>query len=456
MRRALSLLLSITLAVINLNAQVSAHVKRYNFGEINSASDRVLDVVFTNDGIENTFVLRTQAPREYTTLWSSRTIPADSSATLRIKFNPIKKGDYSDEIRVFFSSMEGPLEIRLTADVLELDLSDNPACPSFRDRAADCCGEEEFSVRVIDALTRKPINKARVRVIEQGVVQRDEATDRYGLYTEAIPIGFYLIEAQAEGYASADFSGYVNRRNNLVVLELVPFEDAAENSALANENEPEHSSDVISFESTDEAREVEAPAPTYDENLPENMYRPNSVVFLVDVSQSMAQQGKLELLKVSMMEMIGILRPIDQVALISYASKTVVVLDMTAADRKAELEKGIMELEAGGMTAGARGFKGAYEMAKEHLVTGGNNQVVVATDGAFTKTDRPKILKMARKYLKGNVKTSVIGIRSTEFASRTLSEISEAGKGSFIRVDNLDDALDSLVEEIKKQSRIVP
>ena len=188
--------------------------------------------------------------------------------------------------------------------------------------------------------------------------------------------------------------------------------------------------------------------------LPEDQYTRNSIVFLVDVSQSMANKGKMDLLKASMLSLVEVLRPTDQVAFLTYASDAAVVLDMTSGDRKEALEKAIQELEAGGMTAGLIGFKGAFKMAKEHFIEGGNNQLIVATDGAFRNADRPKLVKMVDKNQRKGVKTSVIGIRSTEFAGRTLTEIANEGSGSFIFVDDYDACKEALIREVQKQSYI--
>lgn len=445
-------------------AQVTPDREKHDFGTIDRTSDRVADFTFINDDSEDAVVLTTRVPRAYTYLWSAKTIKAGESITLRVKYNPLEKGTVRDELEVYFSSMQDPVILRFRAEVEYIDRNDNPACPSFREIPGENATEKPFTVKVVDRETREVLSGARVRIVQQGRLQRDVNTNRKGLYSEVVPIGYYLVLADADGYISADSSGYINRRNDFLLFELEKDPEAQEEEAVADElpePEPEAQQDEIAIATggvpePEIAEPQPEPVAVTSAELPEDRYARNSVVFLLDVSQSMRQKGKLELLQASMLRMINALRSIDQVALISYASETVVVLNMTAADRKEELERAVAALEAGGMTAGARGFQGAYDMALEHFVEQANNQVIVTTDGAFTKRDQPRILRMAEKYRKKEVKTTVVGIRSKPYAIEILAEIAEAGDGSLVRIEDFDLGQEALLEEIRKQSYIQP
>jgi len=86
--------------------------------------------------------------------------------TLRIKFNPIKEGAFMEDIEVYFSSMQKPIVLKIRAEVNYIDRNDSPACPDFRQRPDDCCGDEPTLIHVINAQTGKPIKEARVRIVE--------------------------------------------------------------------------------------------------------------------------------------------------------------------------------------------------------------------------------------------------------------------------------------------------
>lgn len=453
---------------------------KIDFGTIERGSERIVDIHFSNPGAKESLVLTSNFSRVFNTRWTGKRVLPDSTITLRIKFNPIKEGAFMEDIEVYFSSMQKPIVLKIRAEVNYIDRNDSPACPDFRQRPDDCCGDEPTLIHVINAQTGKPIKEARVRIVENGRVQRDVKTDKNGDYSEQIPVGFYFVMGEAEHFTSADTTGYINRRNNYIELALVPLE--AEEKVVAIEQiepvqeieeelaqvqeEPEKEEDdrdeiiiiqkpepeVFAEEPIMEPEEILEAVVVTSKVLPEDLYARNSIVFLVDVSQSMANKGKMDLLKASMLGLVEVLRSTDQVAFMTYASKAVVVIDMTKGDRKVELEKAISALEAGGMTAGLVGFKGAYKMARNHFIDGGNNQLIVATDGAFRNADRPKLVKMVAKNGKRGVKTTVIGIRSTDFAGRTLEELASNGTGSFIYVADFDASKKLLIEEVRKQS----
>src|SRR5690606_13808929 len=127
--------------------------------------------------------------------------------------------------------------------------------------------------------------------------------------------------------------------------------------------------------------------PAEDENsvLPISAFKPNNLVFLVDVSTSMKKDGKLDLLKIAMVELLDVLRPVDRFSLISYSSETNVLMETESnLDRDACIAA-ILALEPGGGTQGAKAINKAGSVAMSHFVESGNNQIILATDGAFSQ-----------------------------------------------------------------------
>ncbi len=444
-----------------MQAQVVPDRTLIEYGAIERSTDRVVDITFTNRGTKDALVLTTEALPEYSTRWSDRRVAPDASITLRVKFNPNKKGRYDDKLTVFFSTMMEPLVLRFTSEVQFVDRSDNPACPDFGSRPANCCDNDAFTVEVVDLQTQLPIRNARVRIYEQGRKQRDVRTDREGIYTEPIPIGFYLVHANAEGYSSADTTGYINRRNNFIRLELEPIEpvqmaeepvETPDDVVIVTGGIP----DDIQSEPQElpEVEPVISAITVTSSELPENRYAPNNIVFLVDVSQSMFYKSRLELLKGSMLGMVDVLRPTDRVALVSYAETTEEVIGMTSAvDRKA-LEASIRGLTAGGRTAGAKGFRKAYGLLSRARSAGANNQLIVVTDGAFRTMDAQNIVELAEEYAKEGIVTTIVGVRCSDSSREKLADIAKACGGSFIAIEDLDDEGDLLLEEIRKRSKI--
>lgn len=120
------------------------------------------------------------------------------------------------------------------------------------------------------------------------------------------------------------------------------------------------------------AKEVEK------ENLP-----PSNLVFLIDVSGSMAGPTRIELVKKSMNLLINNLRNTDRVAIVVYASEVGEKLASTSGSEKQKIKDVVDGLVASGSTNGAGGIQKAYEIAEKNFIKGGNNRIILCTDGDF-------------------------------------------------------------------------
>ena len=110
---------------------------------------------------------------------------------------------------------------------------------------------------------------------------------------------------------------------------------------------------------------------------------PNNLVFLLDVSGSMADADKLPLLKHAFSLLVEQLRPQDLVSIVVYAGAAGTVLPPTSGVDKTTILNTLARLEAGGSTAGGEGIRLAYDLARESFMEAGNNRVILATDGDF-------------------------------------------------------------------------
>ena len=110
---------------------------------------------------------------------------------------------------------------------------------------------------------------------------------------------------------------------------------------------------------------------------------PSHLVFLIDVSGSMIDYNKLPLLKASLKLLLQKLKEQDKVSIVTYASGTRVALEPTSVREREKIENVLDELEAGGGTSGEQGIQLAYEQAHKAFIKGGNNRIILATDGDF-------------------------------------------------------------------------
>ena len=107
----------------------------------------------------------------------------------------------------------------------------------------------------------------------------------------------------------------------------------------------------------------------------------SNLVFLLDVSGSMNKADKLPLLQDAFSLLAENLTEKDRVSIVTYAGEDKVVLQGATGDETKKIKKAINNLEAGGGTNGSKGIETAYEIAEEYFIEGGNNRVILATDG---------------------------------------------------------------------------
>jgi Ca-activated chloride channel family protein len=175
----------------------------------------------------------------------------------------------------------------------------------------------------------------------------------------------------------------------------------------------------------------------------------SNLVFLVDVSGSMQEPNKLPLVKDALRMLVDQLRPQDRVSLVVYAGSAGLVLDATPGDRKGEILAAIDRLEAGGSTAGGAGIRLAYEVARRNFARGGNNRVVLATDGDFNvgaSSDAEMFRLIEEKRREGTFLT-VLGFGMGNLKDSRMEGMADRGNGNYAYIDDHEEARKTLVSE---------
>ena len=177
---------------------------------------------------------------------------------------------------------------------------------------------------------------------------------------------------------------------------------------------------------------------------------PSNLVFLLDVSGSMDYPDKLPLLKKAFTLLVDQLRPQDRVAIVVYAGAAGLVLPSTSGDRQDEILAALEQLQAGGSTAGGAGLKLAYETAREHYIDGGNNRIVLATDGDFNvgPSSDGEMVRLIEKERESGTFLTVLGFGTGNLKDSKMEQIADHGNGNFHYVDGLLEARKVLVEEM--------
>lgn len=177
-------------------------------------------------------------------------------------------------------------------------------------------------------------------------------------------------------------------------------------------------------------------------NLDQWRMAPNNLVFLLDVSGSMQPPERLPLLKSAFRILSDQLRAEDRVAIVVYAGAAGLVLPSTSGADKATIAGALDRLNAGGSTAGAQGIELAYDVAKQNFIAGGNNRVILATDGDFNVgvSNNDELLKMIEEKRQGGISLTTIGVGTDNFHDARLEMLADHGNGNYSYLDNLQEA----------------
>mgnify|MGYP002780238303 FL=1 len=172
-------------------------------------------------------------------------------------------------------------------------------------------------------------------------------------------------------------------------------------------------------------------------------------VFLVDVSGSMEADNRLPLVKKSLLMLVDQLAAKDSVSIVTYASGTSLRLPATRGHQKAIIRSRITELQSGGGTNGEAGITLAYRQAKAHFIPGGENRVILCTDGDFNvgQTSDAELVRLIEQHRKSGVFLSVVGFGMGNLKDQKMKELANHGNGYHVYIDSEREARKVFVEQ---------
>ena len=247
-----------------------------------------------------------------------------------------------------------------------------------------------------------------------------------------------------------DKAGYSNIRRMLNNGQEVP-EDAVKIEEMVNYfayNYPQPTgkdpfsitADVVNSPWNPDAKLVRIGLKGKDISL--NNVPPSNLVFLLDVSGSMEDANKLPLLKAALNVLVDKLREKDKVAIVVYAGAAGLVLPPTSGSEKQKIRSAIENLSAGGSTAGGAGIELAYKIAEENFSKGGNNRIILATDGDFNvgaSNDR-SMENLIEEKRKSGVFLTCLGFGMGNYKDSKLETLANKGNGNHAYIDTMQEA----------------
>lgn len=180
-------------------------------------------------------------------------------------------------------------------------------------------------------------------------------------------------------------------------------------------------------------------------------YATNNMVLLLDVSGSMNSPEKLPLLKTSVLNLLDMMRQEDQVSIVVYSGKAKVLLQPTSFKEQEKIRQAINSLTSSGQTDGNAGIRLAYQVADKNYIRGGNNRIILATDGEFPISE--EVFTMAEKFSREDIFVTVFNFGKTTASAKNLEKLSRKGKGNYEHITKENMELKLIKEAKAKKAR---
>jgi Ca-activated chloride channel family protein len=177
---------------------------------------------------------------------------------------------------------------------------------------------------------------------------------------------------------------------------------------------------------------------------------PSNLVFLIDASGSMDLPNRLPLVKAAFQMLVKNLRPIDTVSIVIYGGSVAVWMQPTSGAEKQKIIKSIEELTASGDTPGESAIRTAYKVAESSFIKGGNNRVILATDGDFNvgETTEKALEDLITRERQTGVYLTCLGVGMGNFKDSKLETLAKRGNGNYAYLDDIREAEKVLVKEV--------
>ncbi|MDB5199951.1 MAG: hypothetical protein JWO92_1914 [Chitinophagaceae bacterium] len=177
---------------------------------------------------------------------------------------------------------------------------------------------------------------------------------------------------------------------------------------------------------------------------------PGNFVFLIDVSGSMDLPNRLPLLKTSFQSLVKNLRDKDTISIVTYGGSVGIWLPPTSGAEKQKIIKAIEELNAAGDTPGEAALRAAYKLAKNTFIEGGNNRIILATDGDFNvgQTTEKELEELITKERQSGIYLTCLGVGMGNYKDSKIEALAKRGNGNFAYLDDIKEGEKILVKEL--------
>ena len=419
------------MCALALNAQpdIVFDKNTYDYGPVSSQWLVPAYFTFTNQGDQPLAILVIKKSSNIIARYKNKFYAPHEQGVITVFFDNNKLGYFKEDIEVYTNQSEKPIILTVkgrNVDILECNSNENIEDKGY------------CRIYVVDKETKLPVKNASLKVMKFSDLQNELTTDNEGMAKGKLGLGQFNMNITAVGY------------NELIEKMSVSFSGQVFVYELDSKQGEEPEKEVI----VDIPRDMPSSEKEYE--LPIDKYSPNNIVLLLDISLSMKNNRKFELLSEASNQLIDVLRPIDYVSVIAYSTDPIMLATGITGNQKDTLHAIINSLSVFGVTNGVKGLDMAYKMAAQNHLENGNNQVILATDGKFTSSanqqnELEKLIELNK--LDGNI-LSIVGFGRDEEAVERLKNIAILGGGKYMHVEGEEEISLLLIDEIKEKSLI--
>ncbi len=470
------LILSVLLRVLPAQAQqISVDRNVWDFGSVNFWKNDTARFQIRNAGVKPLVFLPVFYNEDYKVTYSSKSLEPGETGTISIVYYARVKGPFQHEVPVYVNLRNEPINFQLKGWIKGFNPEAQLRCPTVNSGPASHDEQSKvFTIEVRNSETDQILQPQHIQV--QYKNGKRVPLERSGFaYEMLIPPGQYMVEVRKEGFADYYAAVLLEAYRKLMVVYLDPVKPPV---AVVTPPPPVRNPDPVFIpedepviamppkplpkttpepepEPEPEPVPVRDTAPVTQTQLDPRLYNANNIVMVLDVSYSMKKEDKLLFLKQAMSGMAVALRPMDKVTLITMAGTASVIFAPAWIHQPDSLLRLIDQLVPAGGTNGAAAIRLAYATALKEQIKGGNNQVIVATDGVFTAgtMSNDELLKLVASYRNQGIMLSTIGFGNALKPLEFLEQVAAAGGGDYLHVQNAEVAQSGLVAQLKRQSR---
>ena len=444
----------------------------HDFGKVTDWNNPIFSTTYTNTTGSTQLFLPVRFDRNIRVIYGKSSLAPGESTTISIQYFTEEFGRFRKEVKLFVSNQNEPIILYLKGNIKSFHPDAYTVCPRIENEGTRATNGFVHTIKVVDEESNEVLTDYDLDIVTPSSQESIEITDSELKIKRNKP-QFYYFTVDKEGYEIAKEELYVQRNTKETTFylkkekpeenpEYFDFRETVDTTVTAiNEDTLEIIIDETSPDTLFTEEVVLSPLVidtadfSNDGTLNQAKYAFNNIVFLVDVSSSMKNEEKLPILKRSIKQMISVLRPEDQVSIITYSTKTTIVVDHISGASKEQLYALVDTMQAKGNSYGAEAVNVAYEQAKKYYIKEGNNEIILASDGVLNSKDfsEKKLFRKALiQYATSGVRMSTIGFGKTTRALRFLETLASKGQGDFMMIKSLDEADIKLIQNMMSHS----